>query len=177
LSCSCCPSCLLFHPLLLLAFSLSPSHFLPMGEDLSIGLLDPGKLPGLTQSSEGSGVKEADTHTVPRIHPAEGEVCAQPCPSVADQSVLCRLLRPPVPGLPREGPERVLRERDLSGWREWHRRVRVRAGLPRDGLRDLCRGQVRHPLRPRCVVICGNRAPEPQSPGSWEPTCDYHCEL
>ena len=89
-----------------------------------------------------------------------GPVPTQPGPSVSDKRMLRGLLWPPVPALPRETWERLLRKRDLLGRSQWHRRVWVWAGLQRDGLWDLRWGQVRHPLRPRCVPHHPQRAPQ-----------------
>lgn len=67
----------------------------------------------------------------------------------ADQGVLRWLLRAAVPALPREGRERLLRQRRLYGRHQRHRHLPVWSGVCWHGLRELRRGQVRPQLRSR----------------------------
>ena len=178
---SCCPSSLLafLHPPLLLAFFLpvlrssSAEASMLVLAPVEIAWFPPPAAPfwgdavpvPCNHSTWGQGYghtsRPACKMSTLRLDASRGRRCgpvpAQPGPPVSDKRMLCRLLWPPVPALPRESWECLLRKRDLLGRSQWHRRVWVWTGLQRDGLRDVRWGQVRRPLRPRCVP---QRAPQ-----------------
>jgi hypothetical protein len=115
----------------------SASFFLPPLLGCLRGWLVILELLSFTQSSESSVLCPLETgrltHESQESPQEKINMNATLC-FVSDKCMLCWLLWPTMPSLPWERSECVLWEWLLSGRREWHWHMRVRAGLQWDGL-------------------------------------------